>query len=322
VPSLWNTPRELCACDRAVRVLKRLGAPRGWIRRGGLLNAQLMVRLRRARLRRWARHALQGPRTVRIVLGVRNRGGPRLDNCLKTLQQQDYPSDLLTVALVDFGSTPEMRPALDQSAARYGAELITVEADAWNRSRCINRGIRSSDALITMYGDVDLLYSPSYVSSVVAHLAATPLRVCYSHVWDLPDTVSAGIRPDGTLGMDELRRLKKAASRRFSDTHLGLGIGATFTRFLQEIGGFDEAFVGWGCEDEDMNGRLLGYGLHRLDISNEDTFYLHQFHSRRDVADDGADRAPWERNKLIRAESVTIRRNGRDWGTAADIPTN
>ena len=113
----------------------------------------------------------------------------------------------------------------------------------------------------------------------------------------------------------ERKRLKSFATRRVSDRYLGLGVGGTYTRYLQEIGGYDEAFVGWGKEDDDLHTRLRAYGLRREDISSEDTFYLHQFHAETGPSDPEAWEAGQAPNQVVFKASVTTQRNGPDWGT-------
>ncbi len=71
-------------------------------------------------------------------------------------------------------------------------------------------------------------------------------------------------------------------------------------RDLQAQNGFDEAFVGWGHEDQDMVRRLYGAGLKRIDARGALVVY-HLWHKENDRADEGENQERARSGRPLRA---------------------
>ena len=57
------------------------------------------------------------------------------------------------------------------------------------------------------------------------------------------------------------------------------GINMTLTYFYHKINGYDEKYVIWGYEDDDLIKRFRLFGLTKKDISKK-TSYIHQWHPK------------------------------------------
>jgi len=87
---------------------------------------------------------------------------------------------------------------------------------------------------------------------------------------------------------------------------------------LFAIRGYDERYVGWGCEDNDVVDRLVWSGLEHYDIAHrEGVLVEHQWHpSAGDPTDEKA-KARLAANRWYYTNTESVVRNvGRPWGEA------
>lgn len=273
--SLWRR-RGLDLLARIERSPLAPTALREFLRR---LGAELEPRWREVEIRHWVTSTRDAPRSISVIIGVRNRAGSRLSNCLRTLTRQSYPAALTELILVDYGSDEQVRDELRGYAESFGARLVRVEAEGeWSRARCLNIGLDHVQSRFVLFGDVDLLFSSDYLHAAVEALEAEPMAATYSHVWDLPETENEVL--SRTTDELDLALLRRRATPRFHSGWIGKGIFATYTRHAREVGMFDERFEGWGGEDDDMFARLKAHGVRPKNIDSETAFYLHQWHPK------------------------------------------
>lgn len=73
---------------------------------------------------------------------------------------------------------------------------------------------------------------------------------------------------------------------------------------LRALNGFDESFVGWGHEDQDMVRRLFRHGVRRVDARGKLVVYhLYHLEADRDASRDNLDRARAER-PVVSAQGI------------------
>jgi glycosyltransferase involved in cell wall biosynthesis len=212
-----------------------------------------------------------------VVIPVRNRAGQRADNCLRSLRWQDLSASDFEIVLSDFGSDPEQARALAEIAERYDARVVaTRTGELWNRSRALNIGIQAARGRYVMCTDIDMMFRPNFLSTVVGRLDANDKRLVVSRCHDLPPSV-----PEQPWTVDDYDALEAKASYRPS--HGTGACQATKRSFFFDVRGYDEKYVFWGFEDGDMLFRAQLVGLTPCWI-HEQTSMLHQWH--RNVARD------------------------------------
>src|SRR5207249_2754333 len=150
---------------------------------------------------------------------------------------------------------------------------VDTRGHVWNRSHCLNIGIRLSETEYTMTSDVDVIYAPNFIESILKILS--PNHVIYCHPTWLPKDASA---PDGNAHGARLDRSKD---------HKGM-CQVVSTKMLHDVCGFDEYYCYWGFEDEDLALRLNRKGVKEFWLNeNEETFLFHQWHDESGYRGDG-----------------------------------
>ncbi len=279
-------------------------------RLGGFSNTVLKVPARRL----WMRTALRfdrrsDPQDVTVVIGVRNRSDYRLRNALASLRAQDYPQHLVHITLVDYGSEEEVVPEMRALCAEFAARYRRVDASGpWNRAHCINIGIREATSTYVLSSDVDIVFSRSYLSEAIKELRRNPLQVIYSQSLDLPESTATAY---ARIAPSDIPVLRDVATPRFADPSAGINV--TRTWFYRKIQGYDEAFEGYGGEDDDLRRRFEYLGLRAGSISPR-AFYLHQWHPKHEGIESHELAGHLKRNAQHRKRHDTIRRNHGGWG--------
>lgn len=238
-----------------------------------------------------------------VVLPSRDRSGVRLSACLASLRWQDLPADDVEIVLSDFGSGPEHRASLAELADQYGCRLVRTETtELWNRSRALNVGIQHARAEHVLCSDVDILFAPSFLPTVLEELSkGRAFVVCRCR--DLPADV-----PERVWARDDFPGLlARSTFRQFPGTG---ACQATRRDWMIRVRGYDERYVFWGYEDRDMVLRARCAGL-RVVWIHERTAMLHQWH--RKMNND----VPWlkYRNKArYFLTGFVVRKNRAGWG--------
>lgn len=206
------------------------------------------------------------------IIAVRNRGGVRLDNALRSLRWQDLPASQFEIVLSDFGSSAREAEALRTMAEAHGATIVRTEtAEVWNRARALNHGIRAARGRYVFCTDADMIFEPNFLSVLVETQAAhadAGFVVCRCR--DLPQSV-----PEQVWHREDYPALRARAHLR---EKLGTGACQVALRgFFHAVRGYDEGFKFWGQEDNDMKFRAVRSGL-TLAWVHERTSMLHQWH--------------------------------------------
>jgi hypothetical protein len=120
-------------------------------------------------------------------------------------------------------------------------------------------------------------------------------------------------RPDGLKGYIYEERRKEVFRHNLKKGRLdpaGKG-GCVFveTHTFVDIGGYDERFYGWGCEDEDLAKRLDDHRVSIVPLLTEGIIAMHQYHDRPKQFSPRV-----ARNRELLATSATVHRNDDGWG--------
>lgn len=289
--------------------------PWRWRHKGGPLNTVLHTKLRRYALGKAIRKAAKTqPDDITILLGTRDRDDFRLERALQSIRNQDYPQHLIKILVVDYGNTAEMAEWLGKLVSRYGGQVVHTKAakDAWNRSHCLNVGIRAIDTKFLVSSDVDIIFAPNYMSTAVAILKEKPFQVILSMCMDLPAAASKMLKKvDQPLNYDALHTMSKG--RQIDGYTYSEGISLSYTRYYQAVRGYDEFFERWGSEDNDMIRRLDWLGVSYISVADK-TSYYHQWHPKHEGVKDDTIHAIIKRNGDYARQSHKIIANDENWG--------
>ncbi len=249
----------------------------------------------------WARvglavawHAVVGPAwgeglLISVVLPVRNRKGLRLKNALASLAQQSLPRKNYEVVVVDFGGQDGLREWLKETdpSARY---VYVEDSGPFNEAKAKNAGVRAARAEIVCCTNADILFAENFLETVC--LAAYPTRrvlvECNRFNLEKADVEERGERlPTGFMGLVRQGRAWRSTWAR--------GDCQAFRKeFMAELGGYDEAFVGWGYLDLDLENLCRRAGW-RIAMVNAFTSIAHQGHdSNAGASGGGSNKALFE----------------------------
>ncbi len=178
---------------------------------------------------------------ISAVIPVRDRTGPRLDNCLRSLRWQQLEPGALEIVITDFGSNPEHAAGLASLSERYDAELVRVHTEeTWNRARALNFGIQRSTGHFVFCTDADMIFAPNFIATLLETQAqADEQAFVVCHCRDLPESVA-----EQTWQLDDFPRLLELAAFRKAT---GTGACQVARReFFERVRGYDEGFSFWG----------------------------------------------------------------------------
>lgn len=206
-----------------------------------------------------------------VVIPIRNRGGIRLENCLRSLRWQSVDADEVELILSDFGSDADSLASIRRAAEAHDAKLVhTPTSETWNRARALNIGIQRTRGQTILCTDADMVFAEDFLATILEVHDERPQTMIHCGCHDLPDDV-----PEQHWSLDDLDELHAQATRRPTR---GTGACQAAPReFFFDVRGYDERFRFWGYEDLDMTSRAACYGL-EVEWISERTFMLHQWH--------------------------------------------
>jgi hypothetical protein len=187
-----------------------------------------------------------------------------LDFSLASIKQQTVPCETI---LVDYMSTAKYSKKLKKIAEGYGCTYLYAErkdTNTFSRGRAINSGVICANTDILFFVDSDCVLPPNYIEAhckIVNETTAT-----FSPFIDSTNK----IKKSGNW--KHLRNQKHALTglRPGSYSHMGVHKSWVVTH-----GGFNEEYVGWGGEDDDL---MLRLKRSRIKVVLVNTFPIHLWH--------------------------------------------
>jgi len=252
---------------------------------------------------------LGGKEDVTAIISWMNIGTDRLENCFKSLRNQDYNKGLINLLLVDYGSNQNVEK-VKKLCKKYNVKYVRVENVLyWNRAHCINVGLKNTKTKYVLITDIDIVFEKSYISECIKDLQMNPFQLLYSDMLECPKGI------DVSDMLKDFYKIKIRSYKKDDDIVLhGASICFSLTKFFYLINGYDEFYRLWGYEDLDLLDRFEQIGIKLVNISNK-TSSLHQWHPKHD----GVKSIPEffkivDRNEKYYKNSYKILRNKDGWG--------
>jgi glycosyltransferase involved in cell wall biosynthesis len=242
-----------------------------------------------------------------VVIPVRNICGPRIRNCIRSLELQRLKN--FTTVIADYGSSVRRFNKLLKDLKDFNCIIYRYPTnEIWSLSVARNIGIRRARGKIVATLDADLILEQNVLSILVKLYEEIENPLVVSTVCNLrKKTVLDKIRLPRDY--DKFRMLCKPRS----------GIGGLMSAPLEwwhKVRGFEERMKGWGVEDDDLRKRAKIDGRKICNIQSLELPKIkvyHQWHPKYSYPFEYG--ALWNANYRLFKDNVgIIIRNDENWG--------
>lgn len=247
-----------------------------------------------------------------------------LERCLASLALQRDVTGKFEVVVADDGSRDRTHEVVHQFArsVEFPVKLTTHSHEKYHVAKCRNDGVRASRGAYLLFSDGDCILPPEHLAT---HLRARRSGVVYAgNGYRLTREESERIDLAAIASREFRRFVSQAERQRLMRLWLknkyyqlvghptkpkldGCDFGIWRADF-EAVNGFDETFVGWGCEDDDLGMRLRRAGI-RIDTILRYTRVYHLWHSA-DPSYPGA----WRRGSNVNRLLTDCRPSRCRWG--------
>lgn len=203
-----------------------------------------------------------------VIFGFRDRSVDRVQRCLDSLQKQMESG--VEVLFIDYGSSQKVRKPVEDLLKKYSfARYFYSDSQGWpwSRSKALNIGIRRAQGEFVCTNDIDMVFPSDWIKRVLS------LNLNKGNTYYFPTY----FLPKGFSDWSALSSYQKEVY----EQHKGIAIYHKDT--LHEIGAYDESYVFWGQEDEDLFYRLEANGNKTHWLNREYVIY-HQWHPLSSVS--------------------------------------
>lgn len=236
-----------------------------------------------------------------FCLGFRHWYARHLDRCLTSLARFNLP----IIVTVGDGSQ-----VIADIVTAHGATPLMYSMSEWSRSVALNQAAEVATTPYVVCTDADMIFPSHWLR--VAETYASPHRLCLT---DSRDTVPGETSSMLSIMLDDVLHWHNMDNWLLRNTkehsRVGQGAAAIIPRhWFVSVGGFDEFYSCWGCEDEDIVDRAQWDGLDVVWLPH--TFVAHQWHRRDWPTQEQYAQVQRNREYLAarRAERGPIARNG------------
>lgn len=201
-----------------------------------------------------------------IVVAFKNRDQKRVEFFLDSLQWQLYND--FELIFVNQGSDDEVNEWLEPILLKYpfvNYLFNYTRGHLFNKSNALNIGIREAVGAYIVIADIDIIFPKNFLNSVVSKLD-TGIFLTFNAFY-LPADI-------------ELNRYEtvfiEGNSKKCDERFIGLCVATKSS--LVAINGYDEYYLLWGAEDDDIIRQLKNTGQIRLHFSAGEMNIYHQWH--------------------------------------------
>ena len=253
-----------------------------------------------------------------LVLACKNRE----DNLKFCLSSIDSCNKIPRTILIDFGSTATLE-AFEKIYSWLKVIRVERETDFFHKSRALNIGIQNVTTKFTCTSDVDQVYQENFFSCVINKLQKHPKIYVACRTRALSRIPSNIISQNITDNYSVLMNLVIEENKKL------YGEGPCFaipTKWLKQVRGYDEQYVGHGAQVSDIRLRAAKVGFKRCSIEKK-TSTIHlphtkdlktEYYLRDKYFIPNRKRFLQKKKKLDRMKRVTLKdvtvNLGRSWG--------
>lgn len=231
---------------------------------------------------------------ITLVITMFNRI-EMLRNILLSVSTQTLKVNKIIIA--DDGSEQDPSDILEEFAQRLSIPIIHVrqENTGFRAARSRNNGIRAADDGIIIFADQDVVFTPGYFEHLYNNMRHGQFLVGY--LLRLDERQSQDVSAEMVLSGDYSSLIRDEQIAEVRGQHrkeriyewlykfhlrpigpkLRSGICAVYKSDVELVNGFDEGYLGWGHEDDDLGWRLYAAGVHGRNVFDRE-YSLHQFH--------------------------------------------
>ena len=228
------------------------------------------------------------------IIPVKNRPQFLQFNLISILNQSLMPDELI---IADDGSSEDLKTAIKEFSAMapFKVKYVSQSDKGFRLTRNRNNGVRCSTGEYLIFLDQDLILTKNLILNFVRNYNPRCFNVCYP--LRLTEQQTQLINPNVVSQFDfdsivEAKQLQKIQRQYRKDKfyyHLKLlhlrkhgakfrgGAVAINKKDFIKINGYDENYVGWGYEDDDVGNRLNKIGIIGKNISRHE-FPIHLYH--------------------------------------------
>jgi len=202
-----------------------------------------------------------------------------LELCLISLSMQKVLPDELIIA--DDGSKEDFLPLLREmkNLMNIPIKFVTQQDQGFRAARSRNNGVREAKGDFVFFLDQDILISNGFFQVVKENirkkwfLVGWPIRITENQVSQFTKDIIRNQDYMSIVSGDQLKKFKKQYKKdriyrilnqwgfRKKGTKFRSGIAGFFKEDFIRINGYDEKYIGWGNEDDDLGRRFYLSGL-------------------------------------------------------------
>lgn len=209
---------------------------------------------------------------VSVIVPVRNGIGV-IEDCLRAMTEQSYPSDRLEVVVVDDESTDNTREYVEEIAQQWLAEgsrpALKLVAQKWaGAGAARNLGVQESAGSVVLFTDADCEPLAHWVEAIMAPLEDPGVGA-----------VAGGYLTRQKSIVARMAQAEFEERYRFLDTHATIDVAFTHSAAVRremflESGGFDERMPN-NADDLELSYRLAVNGCRIVYAADAQVYHRH-----------------------------------------------
>lgn len=150
------------------------------------------------------------------------------------------------------------------------------ESDIYNRSKAINNGVKKSTKKILIITDSDIVLDLDSIKKAIRLVETHKIVLPYDKLIKLSKNITQKILLNYYYNISNI----KLDTNCEIYTHPKSSICVIDKKLFKQVGGFDEEFRGWGCEDVAFYRSLMYVNKYIYVMKNYNIYHLYHDHNR------------------------------------------